>query len=242
MSDGIVHVRTDGALLELTLDRPEGGNAVSEPMRQTLLAALRAVDPDIRLVRLQAAGGAFCTGRVSPMPLAGAAVTAESLAQRVAQPALELYAAFRDCPAPVLAIVHGAAHGFGCALAVACDLAIAAEDAEFAVPEMARDIPPLLVMSAMLNRLPQKAVMRLVLARDTLNGREAAQIGLVSRAVKRTELAVAAAAWSDRLLAYSPVAARTVKRYWADAARSTPAEASDLASDLSAVALLTRYQ
>src|SRR5205814_1350023 len=54
----------------------------------------------------------------------------------------DAYGAMRNCPVPIIAVVHGGAHGFGCAIAAACDITIASDKAVFSVPEMAHQIMP----------------------------------------------------------------------------------------------------
>ena len=49
----------------------------------------------------------------------------------------DAYGAMRNCPIPIIAVVQGGAHGFGCAIAAACDITIASDKAKFSVPEMA---------------------------------------------------------------------------------------------------------
>ena len=111
------------------------------------------------------------------MPPPDAKPSAETLRRVVAAPPLALYDALKAVPVPVMAVVRGRAIGVGCALAGVCDLALAADDAVFQIPEMERDIPPTLVMSALIGRVPVKTVAHMVLSRATLNASEALQAG-----------------------------------------------------------------
>ena len=67
------------------------------------------------------------------------------------------YGAFRRCEIPVIGVVKGRAFGFGCAIAAVCDITLAADSAKFQVPEMAHNIMPTMVMSALVDRVPRKA-------------------------------------------------------------------------------------
>src|SRR4051812_6758920 len=94
-----VLVRREGAVLHLTLNTPENGNLVSAAMGSAVIAALKQLDPEVRLVCIRGAGADFCAGRVSPTPAKGAPPpSAEKLRQLVAQPALDLYDAIKAVP------------------------------------------------------------------------------------------------------------------------------------------------
>lgn len=118
-----ISVAHDGAVLRIRLDRPEKLNAVDTPMLDELSARIRGAEADetVRAVLLSAAGRGFCSGGdLTGGDNAGAA----DAANRVVR-------AITSLPKPVVAGVHGAAAGFGCALALACDLVVAASSAYF---------------------------------------------------------------------------------------------------------------
>jgi enoyl-CoA hydratase len=118
-----ISVEHDGAILRIRLDRPEKLNAVDTPMLDELSARLgdAAVGGSVRAVLLTGAGKAFCSGGdLTGGDTAGAA----DAANRVVR-------AITALPKPVVAGVHGAAVGFGCALALSCDLVVAAPSAYF---------------------------------------------------------------------------------------------------------------
>jgi enoyl-CoA hydratase/carnithine racemase len=110
-------------VLRIRLDRPEKLNAVDTPMLDELSAHIRGAESDesVRAVLLGGAGKAFCSGGdLTGGDTAGAA----DAANRVVR-------AITSLPKPVVAGVHGGAVGFGCALALSCDLAVAAPSAYF---------------------------------------------------------------------------------------------------------------
>jgi enoyl-CoA hydratase len=118
-----ISVEHDGTVLRIQLDRPEKLNAVDTPMLDELSAQLaRAGDDEaIRAVLLTGAGRVFCSGGdLTGGDTAGAAEAANRVA-----------CAIIASPKPVVAGVDGAAVGFGCPLAVACDLVVAAPWAFF---------------------------------------------------------------------------------------------------------------
>ncbi|GAC1642744.1 MAG: enoyl-CoA hydratase [Mycobacterium sp.] len=113
----------DGGILRLTLDRPDKRNAVDTPLLGELLRRLyAAAEGDVvRAMLLTGAGRAFCSGG----DLTGEKTQGAALA------ANEVVRAITGLPRPVVAGVHGPAVGFGCPLALACDLVVAARSAFF---------------------------------------------------------------------------------------------------------------
>ena len=81
-----------------------------------------------------------------------------AMRRNVTEPILNVYDEIAAAPQPVVCAVQGLAHGFGCAIATACDITIAADGARFKLPEMEKDLPPTLAISAMMARVPRKAL------------------------------------------------------------------------------------
>jgi enoyl-CoA hydratase/carnithine racemase len=118
-----ISVEHDGTVLRIRLDRPEKLNAVETPMLNELSTRLdgAGTDDSVRAVLLTGAGRAFCSGGdLTGGDTAGAAEAANRVVR-----------AITALPKPVVAGVHGAAVGFGCPLALACDLVVAAPSAYF---------------------------------------------------------------------------------------------------------------
>jgi 2-(1,2-epoxy-1,2-dihydrophenyl)acetyl-CoA isomerase len=123
-----VETRRDGAVLTITLNRPDVLNALDAGAHAALAAALeRARDPEIRAVVLTGAGRGFCVGQDLEEFRSGARDVAERLRTQFNRHALAL----RALEKPVLAAVNGPAAGAGLSLALACDVRIAAEEASF---------------------------------------------------------------------------------------------------------------
>jgi enoyl-CoA hydratase len=169
-----------GPVLEITLNRPQIGNAASDAMAVELTRLLLGAGETSEIVVLRGAGEDFCVGR-------------ETMGKRPpgAQPeALELrrrndvvfncYGAFRRCEIPVIGVVKGRAFGFGCAIAAVCDITLAADTATFQVPEMAHNIMPTMVMSALVDRVPRKALTYLVWSTAIVSPERAREAGIVS--------------------------------------------------------------
>jgi enoyl-CoA hydratase/carnithine racemase len=95
--------------------------------------ALSGAGADIKLVRLASTGENFCRGRKSP-PIDTATATALAFRQTIAEGPLRLYRPSKHVERPFIGLIQGQAFGVGCALAGLCDLTIASETAEFAMP------------------------------------------------------------------------------------------------------------
>lgn len=118
-----ISVRRDGSILRILLDRPDKLNAVDTPMLNELTVRLgdAATDDSVRAVLLTGAGRAFCSGGdLTGGNTAGAGDAAN-----------DVVGAITTLSKPVVAGVHGPAVGYGCTLALACDLVIAARSAYF---------------------------------------------------------------------------------------------------------------
>src|SRR6185295_18107600 len=176
-------------VLEITLAAPEHGNALDAAMADIMLKAVRELPETAKAIVLTAQGADFCAGRRGGMPQGAGKLTAVDIRKKVIEPILDLYQAMRNAPVPIFAAVQGRAAGVGCALAGLADIAIAAEDAQFTIPEMNHDIPPTLVMTALVERMPRNHLARLVITRDAINGREAQALGIVSMVTGKDKLA-----------------------------------------------------
>lgn len=241
MNDEHVSIARTGDVLEIRLTRPDKHNYLSASMGEAIVAALAAIAPDVKLVRLGAQGADFCAGRDSPIPTLGPKPSAETVRELVALPPLALYDAIKAVPVPVIAVVRGRAVGAGCALACVADITLCADDAVFQIPEMERDIPPLLVMAALVHRVPAKTLAWLVYSRAVCDARQALQAGLVADVVAAAGLDAAADNLVATMLGNSVVTLRAVKQFLAMAPGMPAQSASAFAGHLAATALSPRF-
>lgn len=230
MSDPFI-VDTAGPVARITLDRPPEGNALT-------LDAVRALSrtvielgahADRRAILLAGAGPDFCLGRDTKGGASGERLTALQLRTGLIGPILDLYRALRETPVPVIAIVQGRSFGLGCALVSACDVAIAADGARFKLPEMEKDLPPTLAMSAMLQRVPPKTIAYLVYSTAEIDASVARMAGIVSHVVPESELTKAGDELGTILSRRAPAAVRAVKEYLRSAIYMDASGAADLA-------------
>lgn len=241
MSGPHVLIERNGPLVDIELDRPENGNLIDAAMSEAIIDAVSTLDDDVKLVRILSSGPDFCKGRQSPMPPKDAKPSAETLRRVVTAPPLALYDALKAVRVPVVSVVRGEALGVGCALAGVCDIALASDDAVFQIHEMERDIPPTLVMSALIGRVPVKTVAHMVLSRVKLSASEALRAGLISQVVPADSLNAEADALAEMLLGCSAVTLRAVKQFLHLAPEMPATGASGLAAHLAATALSARF-
>ena len=223
-----------GAVATLTIDRSAEGNMLTVEMVGELSTAVRAAGRSTaKVIVLRANGPDFCRGRAPGAP----APTAMKMRAAVCDPILDVYDAIAGVRQPVVAVVQGKAHGFGAAVSGACDLTIAADNARFRLPEMEKDLPPTLAISALMPRVPRKALTYLVYSMEEIDAQAALQLGIVSTVVPLGEIDRAL----DKLLAVmtarSPEALNAVKDYFRVAPYMEPRGAADYGANLLAAVL-----
>jgi enoyl-CoA hydratase len=177
-----------GAVYAITLNRPEKANAVSDSMIVRLGDLLETVDSSVRVITIQGAGSDFCVGREPPPPGAPRKPMEALELRRAHDIVFRVYGLIRNARVPVIAAVRGRALGFGFALAAIADITIAADTATFQIPEFAHNIMPTMVMSALIDRVPLKALMHRVYAAEAFGADEALRIGAISDVTPASQL------------------------------------------------------
>ena len=186
MSDEIL-TRQDGPVLRITLNQPERGNAVTDDMVARLTGLINDAPKTSDLVVLRGAGRDFCVGRAGMGSRPAVEPTAYAR-RNFSDVVFDAYGALRNSAIPVIGVVQGGAHGFGCAVAAACDVTIASDKATFSVPEMAHQIMPTMVMSSFVDRVPRKAMAYLVYSMFEVSAERALSYGIVSDVVPAAQL------------------------------------------------------
>jgi enoyl-CoA hydratase/carnithine racemase len=199
-------VDVTGGVGTITLNRPEVRNALNQTMVSEIEAGLETLerDADARVIVLRGAGErAFCAGA----DLKGVGDRGTTLAARESFSGLaRILEAMARMKTPIIARVHGYALAGGCGLAAGCDIVVAAEDAVFGLPEIKIGVLPLIVMGPILRMVGRKRAMLMILAGEQFSGREAFEMGLVSRVVPRADLDRTVSALATTLAGYSPTA------------------------------------
>jgi enoyl-CoA hydratase len=186
MADDIL-VKQDGPVLHVTINKPNEGNAVTDDMVRTLTRTIADAPKTSDIVLLRGAGKDFCVGRAG---MGGRPPVEPTAYERrnFSDVMFDAYGAMRNCPIPIVCVVQGGAHGFGCAIAAACDITIASDAAKFSVPEMAHQIMPTMVMSSFVDRVPRKAMAYLVYSMFEVSPERALSYGIVSDVVPAAQL------------------------------------------------------
>jgi enoyl-CoA hydratase len=158
----------------VTLQRPDKRNALSIELRLELADAFKALssDDDIGCVVLTGAGSAFCSG-MDTSQFGGDLANRE----RLVETSTVAFQAVGDCRRPIVAAVNGPALAGGFALALLCDLRIAASSATFGYPELPRGIPPSYAAARAV--LPATVAQELCLTGRVVKAAEAQKLGIV---------------------------------------------------------------
>jgi enoyl-CoA hydratase/carnithine racemase len=236
MSEFDFKVKRDGAVAHVDLNRPEEGNALTRAMMLRFSQVLRELGADakINVVTVGGRGGQFCRGRDGKGE-SRAGMTPYDVRVKMMGAVLDSYQAIWDVPVPVVALVHGDALGFGAALAVGCDITLAASNAHFAFPEIEHDIPPTMAMCAALGKVPAKALTYLIYSADKVDAEQAVTMGLASKVLPQASFAADANAFVTKLAGRPRLVLETIKRYQAKAVHLTPDMASEYAGTLLAL-------
>ena len=236
MSDFEFQVTRDGAVARVDLGRPEEGNALTRPMMVRLSSLLRELGStaEINVIAIGGRGQQFCRG-LDRKGESSAGMTPYEVRVKFMGSVLGLFQAIADVPIPVVACVHGDALGFGTALAVGCDITLAAPAARFAFTEIEHDIPPTMAMSAALGKVLGKALTYLVYSGEQVDAAQAVTLGLASKVLPQATFAADADAFIKTLSSRRRLVLETIKRYQAKAAHLTPDMASEYAGTLLAL-------
>ncbi len=237
-----VLISANGNSLEITLNRPDRGNALTPEMAQAITAALRSLAPEIRVVLLRANGADFCTGRAAAMPAPGTRATALDLRQAISDPVLDFYEVLREIPVPFITVVSGKAAGVGCAIAALADVAIAADTATFQVPEMNHDIAPTLVLNALADRISRAALARMVLTRDVIPATEAKMLGIIGITVPAEGLDAEVARVAGQLEKNSVATVRGIKAFLSLSPETSFASRKEMAALINCVATAEKFR
>ncbi|HSY88335.1 MAG TPA: enoyl-CoA hydratase/isomerase family protein [Verrucomicrobiae bacterium] len=212
-----IEIERSGAKATLWLDRPERHNAFDDALIAELSAALveLAADSAIRVVLLAGRGKSFSAGAdLAWMKRTAGYTAAENEADALKM--AEMLNRLDSFPKPTIALVQGAAMGGGVGLVAACDIAIAAEDAQFAFSEARLGLTPATISPYVIAAIGPRAARRYFLTAERFGAQQALDLGLVSAVVPAADLAEEANKLADILCQNSPGAMAEAKRLIAD--------------------------
>jgi methylglutaconyl-CoA hydratase len=209
----ILDIQPRGAAAWLWMNRPEARNALSDELIAALETALDVLENDAatRVLVLAGRGTAFCAGGdLAKMEKAAKMTRARS--RREASRFAKLLYRVHGYPKPVVARVQGPAFAGGMGLVAACDLVVAAEEAEFALPETRLGLVPAMISPYLVRAMGAAQARRYVLTGERLAASEAKRIGFAHECVAAAELDAVVANICDRLAQAGPEALARAKR------------------------------
>jgi 2-(1,2-epoxy-1,2-dihydrophenyl)acetyl-CoA isomerase len=202
----VVLKQQHGAVLTLTLNRPQALNSFTGALHDHLFAALKeaAADASVRCLVLTGAGRGFCAGQdlsdpeIAPDLTPGA--VQKDIGELIERRYLPLAMMLAEFPVPVVASVNGVAAGAGANVALGCDIVIAARSASFIQAFAKIGLIPDAGGTWLLPRAVGRArAMGLAMLGDKLPADEAERIGLIWRCVDDAALADETRALAERL-------------------------------------------
>ncbi len=212
----------------VTLNRPAVANAYNGALIDGLIEIFGRLArlPELRCVVLRGAGRHFQAGADLGFLRHLRNVPAEENLD-FSRRTLAAIDGLRHFPHPTVALIRGGCFGGGVGIAAACDIAIAAEDAVFAVSEVRWGITAAPIIPLLVDRLGQRMVSRLALTGERFDAAEAWRIGLVHALCPADRLETAAAEIVENLLMAAPQAAAMTKLLIAEAVETAQERGGD---------------
>ena len=205
MPDDVLYAVDEG-VATATINRPEKRNSISPGVIAGLRAAVAdaKADPDVRVLVLTGSGDrAFSAGADLTGGDGGFLGGHESRGDMA-----RLFEELWGLGKPTIARVRGYALAGGFGLALACDLVVAAEDAQFGTPEVNVGLWPYMITVPLMRSMPPKKALELMMTGRRVDAREAATIGFVNQVVPVDRLDAAVAELASGLASRSPVVMR----------------------------------
>lgn len=199
------------AIAYLTLARPDRANAIDAELIARLWDACEAIaeEPEVRVVVLRAEGDVFSRGwDWESLAEDGDPIEAAGVAGMLDDP----FGCLAELPKPVVCAINGEAIGGGLALALACDVRVAAEGATFSLPETGMGLVPFGGATQRLARLVGRGkATEMVLSGEPVDAEEALRIGLVGAVVSGDKLAEEGDQIAQRIAERGPLAVQYAK-------------------------------
>lgn len=201
----------------IVIARASAGNAFTAAMVRQLHDALVEAAGSADIVTLMGEGSDFTLGRDREEPKSGSPFDAFSQISA-------LNRVMADYPGILIVGARGRALGLGVGLIMRSDIAIAADNAQFALDEVRLGIPPMFIMEGIVDHLTPKRALDIVLSSREFGAGEALEMGLLSRVVPQSELDASVEKFVDTLRGRDRSVVLACKRYLR-AVRKLPAEA-----------------
>ena len=207
-----LQITQDGAILTLTLSRPDIRNAFNDEVIAEITAAFQdaASRAEVRAVVLAATGPAFCAGAdLNWMRRMADYTRDENLADAAAL--AEMLRVMYECPKPTIARIQGDVYAGGMGLVAACDMAVSVDTANFCLSEVKLGLIPATISPYVIRAMGARAVHRYFLTAERFDAKEAHRIGFVHEVVSADQLDAKVAELTQALVNASPNAVRACK-------------------------------
>ena len=210
-----VKVDVDNGIGWITLNRPEKRNAMSPTLNREMIDVLETLelDDDAQVIVLTGAGESWTAGMDLKEYFRETDGKPEIMQERMRRDCSQWqWKLLRMYSKATIAMVNGWCFGGAFSPLVACDLAIAADDAVFGLSEVNWGIPPgNLVSKAVADTMGHRNALHYIMTGDTFTGKEAAGMGLVNKSVPKEQLREAVIELAGKLLEKNPVVLRYAK-------------------------------
>lgn len=205
-----VQIKTEGHVAVLTLDFPDNHNALSTALVREMLAALRSLNlRQVRAIVVTAKGRFFSAGANIHDLHQGRWLSGEPNPEDP----VALFEELANHRLPVIAALTGPALGGGFELSLSCDLAVAADNAWFAVPEAGLGVIPNTALARLTSIVGRRRALEIMLTRRRVSAQEALTLGLVNDVVPLEEVLDVALALAHSIIDGAPPAAlEAIKR------------------------------
>jgi enoyl-CoA hydratase/carnithine racemase len=206
---GLIETSHDRGVALLRLDRPEARNALSPEMMEEIASTLERLDPDpaVRCVVIAGSDKVFAAGADIK------AMSERTFEEALRHPAASFWPRLAAIKTPTIAAVSGFALGGGCELALACDMIVASDTAQFGQPEITLGIIPGGGGTQRLARvIGKQRAMEYVLTGRRFDAEMALEMGLVNKVVKKGRWLEEALDLARTVAERPPIAARLAKQ------------------------------
>ncbi|HLO20554.1 MAG TPA: enoyl-CoA hydratase [Sphingomicrobium sp.] len=223
-----IRVENQGAVLSVTLARPERRNAITVAMYAALADAVEeaTADASIRVLTFRGEGQDFAAGNDLADFLDASNRDGDEIA------VWRFLRALAACDTPLIAAVHGNCVGIGTTMLLHCDLVVAEAGTRFSLPFVDLGLVPEAASSLLLPRMAgRRLAARYLLLGEAFGVNEAEAVGLVSHRASAGELDVALSGIVESLLAKPPEALRATQRLLRHGARQEILERMQLEGD-----------
>ena len=179
----------DGAVMRITIDRPQRRNALNEEVCTLIAAGIERAETTagVRVVVISGSGDkVFCAGGDLKPGADGTPFVINPAEPR--HYVITLFRRMERCGLPIIARVNGHALAGGLGLVCACDMAIAASSAQFGVPEAKLGLFPMMILSYMMRIIPRRKLFEMTMTGESFSAAEACEMDIVNYVVPPDQL------------------------------------------------------